>query len=317
MAAEVQRARENDQAASPEARSSQPTPGDFGAEVARAHGDPARLAEILTHTGRAHDQATWTWLQQVLGNQKTLEVRAAMTAPKPTGDASPAQSSGQLPAQVERDVMGVAITAPAGVRAAALDECSRIVAQEVGKNSYAQDHFRKAKVSIVIVPAREKMTDVPEFQHLRGQRTFDGRDWSTVRGSGGTPTPSGKFAIAVAEENATVVPGVKSAYPAKYSIAMHELAHVLESHGMTPEQQARVKQLYAQHVAAKASFTDSYAAKNEQEYFAQSTNAFFGRNAMPGNNNGRAWLQTHDPDMYAFCVDLYDKREDKNGHVAA
>lgn len=309
MAAEVQLARDKDTAASPEAKSSHHDPGNFAAEVTHAKGDPAALATLLKQTGRANDPATWTWLQQTIGNQQTLEVRAAM-APR-------AAATDTLPAQVERDVMGVAITAPAGVHAAALDECTRIVTQEVGKNAYAQDHFKKSKVSIVIVPAAEKMTDVPEFQHLRGQKTFDGRDWATVRGSGGTPTPSGKFAIAVAEENATTVPGVKSAYPATYSIAMHELAHVLESHGMTPQQQARVKQLYAQHTAAKASFTDSYGAENEKEYFAQSTNAFFGRNTIPGYNNGRAWLQTNDPDMYAFCVDLYDKAEDKHGHVAA
>ena len=281
--------------------------------IAHAHGDPAQLAAQLKQTGRVGDPRAWSELQQTLGNQKTLEVRAALAAPKVDATV--------LPAQVERDLLGVAITAPAGVHASALDECMRIVQLEIGNNQYAQEHFQKSKVAIVIIPAHEAMTDMPEFAHLKGGKTFDGRDWSTVRGSGGTPTPSGKFAIAVAEENATPSTDVKSAYPATYSIGMHELAHVLESHGMTKEQQARVKQLYASHLArdpgdAKGTFTDSYGSQNEREYFAQSTNAFFGRNKMGGNHDGRAWLQANDPNMYAFLVELYDKHEDKHGQAA-
>ena len=90
-----------------------------------------------------------------------------------------------LPSQVERNVLGVEITAPAGVRPSALEEVTRIVQIEVGHNKYAQQHFRESRVAIVIVRAHVAMTALSEFAHLAGKKTFDGRDWSAVRGSGG------------------------------------------------------------------------------------------------------------------------------------
>ena len=102
---------------------------------------------------------------------------------------------------------------------------------------------------------------------------------------------------------------------------MHELAHVLESKGMTTAQHARVKQLYSAHIRrdpgdSHDTFTDKYGSENELEYFAQATNAFFGRNAMGKNHSGRAWLQQNDPEMYAFLADLFDHHRNGKGDVA-
>ncbi len=281
-----------------------------------AHGDPDLIAAQMITTGRATDPRIWTEIQQTLGNATAGRIRGTLARQAEIPAEAPAAPT--LPAQVEREVLGVVITAPAGVVASSLDEVTRIVQAEVGNNEYAQKHFQKSKVSIVIIPAHVAMTDVPELTHLKGQKTFDGRDWSTVRGMGGTPTPNGRFSVAVAEENAVAVANTKTPYPATYSIAMHELAHVLESKGMTKQQQARVKELYAAHIKrdpddAAGTFTDRYGSENEQEYFAQSTNAFFGRNVMGTNHSGRPWLQANDPDMYAFLVDLYDNHHDKKG----
>ena len=283
-------------------------------------GDPDLVAAQLVTSGRAEDPRVWTEIQQTLGNATAKKIRDAVTkiekAPKPK------KQEPTLLAQVDRDIMGVAITAPIGVRLSALADVQQIVQTEVGKNEYAQKHFRDAKVSIVIVPAEVAMTSLPEFSHLQGKQTFDGRDWSTVRGMGGTATPSGKFSMAVAEESIVPVPNTISRYPATYSVAMHELAHVLEAKGMTKEQQAKVKALYAAHQQRdpgdlKDTWTDKYGSANEQEYFAQATNAFFDRNVMGKNHSGRAWLQKNDPDMYAFLVDLYETKRDADGKTAA
>ena len=229
-----------------------------------------------------------------------------------------------------RTVNGVLIVAPAGTRASAIDRVAEIVQLEVGRNKYAQQQLGTARTKIVIIPARTNMTDVSEFSSLKGQKTFDGRDWSGVRGSGGLQTHDGAFAIGVAEENLVNVRGVKSGYPDGYSIAMHELAHALEAKGLTPEQKVRLDALYAQQRqqdARKAgthhdAFTDNYAAQNKREYFAQATNAFFGKNAGKDKNgrenkNGRAWLQARDPDMYAFLVEMYETRHERSEETAA
>ncbi len=229
-----------------------------------------------------------------------------------TSAARPPADPSVLTRQVQRTMFGLTVIAPPGVHMGAIDAVAVIVQQMVGRNQVAQQRLTEARAAIVIIPARTRMTDLPQFGALTGRDTFDGRDWETVRGSGGIAAPDGTFAIGVAEENLIAVRGVISSYPTGYSIAMHELAHTLESKGMTDRQRDRVKRLFRQqrrHDAAD--FSDSYAASNEHEYFAQATNAFFGKNvgaspAGTANRNGRAWLQTADPDMYAFLVEMYD-----------
>ena len=284
--------------------------------------DPVTLASLMVQLGRTNDPRTWSEIQQTLGNGQAQKIREAIAQQTAgTAAAKPAESAvDTLPIAVNRDVLGVKITAPAGVRLASLEEVTRIVQTEVGKNAYAQQHFAQAKVTIVIIPAHEELTDAVDMSKVKDQKTFDGRDWKGVRGMGGTQTPDGHFTMAVAEENVVNVADVKSAYPATYSIAMHELAHVLEAKGMDDSQQSRVKALYANHLKAdpgdaNGTFTDWYGAENEREYFAQSTNAFFDRNVMPTDpryHSGRAFLQKNDPDMYAFLVELYDTPRDKH-----
>ncbi len=310
------------EAASPTAQ----TDAGFTAMLRYTQGDPDKIAAQLIHTGRTQDPKVWNEIQQVLGNGRAMQIREAITR---GGDHENDGGHGRdkaefteagLPTPVTRSVLGVEITAPAGVRPSALEEVTHIVQVEVGNNEYAQQHFRESRVAIVIVPAHVAMTALPEFVHLKGKKTFDGRDWATVRGSGGTPSPDGRFSIAVAEESATFVAGMVG-YAATYSVAMHELAHVLESKGMTPAQRARVKQLYSAHIRrdpgdALDTFTDKYGSENEQEYFAQATNAFFGRNVMGENHSGREWLQKNDPEMYAFLADLFDHHHNQTGAVA-
>ena len=163
---------------------------------------------------------------------------------------------------------------------------------------FAQQKLAASRATIVIIPGRTAMTDVAQFSGLKGQKTFDGRDWSGVRGSGGTKAADGSFAIGVAEENLISVKGVLSTYAPGYSIGMHELSHALESHGMTPDQQHRLKQLFdhrnkADPGDAHDTFTDRYAASNDHKYFAPATNAFCSHNqgtdsAHHANRNGRA-----------------------------
>jgi hypothetical protein len=252
-------------------------------------------------------------------------IHAESTAHAPTASerAYGTPEPGVLAAEQRRVIAGVTVVAPAGAHASAIDSCAEFIQQEVGQNAYAQQHLAAARATIVIIPARTKMTDVSQFSKLKGQKTFDGRDWSQVRGSGGTRAPDGSFAIGVAEENLISVKGVVSTYAKNYSIGMHELAHAVESKGMTPDQQARLRQLFAKHQAADAgdakdTFTDTYAASNVHEYFAQATNAFFGKNEGRdkdgrANHNGRAWLMEHDPNMYAFLVELYETNHDADG----
>lgn len=247
-------------------------------------------------------------------------------APKPT-------EAPVLYATATRVVHGVTIVAPPGCHANAPEAAAEIVRMAIGRNQHAQLKLSAARTTIVIIPARTKMTDLPQFTSLRGKQTFDKRPWENVRGSGGLKTPDGTFAIGVAEENLIEVKDVISGYAKGYSIGLHELAHALESQGLNANQKARLDALYKQQQGQDKrvkgthhdAFTDSYSAENKHEYFAQSTNAFFGRNAgrekvsgatgkLVQNHNSKQWLYQNDPDMYAFLVELYETSLDSEGH---
>ncbi len=253
------------------------------------------------------------------------EAPVAASATVATATAASVGPTDVLTAPQSATYFGIRVMAAAGVHAAAIDHCAEFITDEIGKNDYAQKQMAKAKVTIVIIPAGVAMTDVEQFKALKtigNGKTFDGRDWSTVRGSGGMPTPDGNFSIAIAEENLVQIKGVLSGYPSTYSIGMHEFAHSVEEKGLSAEQRARIVELYNAHNKADPgdkndTWTDSYASSNEREYFAQATNAFFGKNQMGSNHNGREWLEKTDPDMYQFLLALYTVHHDASNKVAA
>ena len=216
-------------------------------------------------------------------------------------------------------VCGVLIVAPTSVADGAVERCAEYVRAEIGKNEYAQRQLARRRTTLVIIPATTRMTDVAQFEGLRGHRTPDGRSWEDVRGSGGMQLRDGTFALAVPEENLVHVQTLFASYGTGYSVGMHELAHTLQDAAMTHGQRARVRAMYHARmnlVRATGStagvFTDAYASEDEQEYFAQSTNCWFGKNLGEGAN-GRDWLARHDPEMHEFLTTLYVGRVDARG----
>ena len=220
-------------------------------------------------------------------------------------------------ALIDREVtyLGVKILAQAGTHLNVISRCQQIIGQLLGNNRRAQERLADEETTIVIIPSNVAMTSLPQFRRLRGQRTFDGRDWSTVRGSGGMQTRDGHM-IGVAEETLVEVdprrllPGIGT-YGPGFSLGMHELAHTLHHEGLSRRQRREVDRLYqARHSAdpgnRNGTWSDTYASTGVDEYFAQATNVYFGTNAMANNHNGRDWLRANDPAMYAFLSRLYD-----------
>jgi hypothetical protein len=295
------------------------------------------LAAGVRASGSARDPTLWLALHQLLGMALTRQVQAladaaSSAAPGATDDAArepsppppgttatnaPATAAAPAPpphpvSLVARDVtiLGVRVVAPAGTHADVIERCRAFIEPLLSRSPAMQERMQRSRVTIVVIPVHTRMTDLPQFRSLRGDDTFDGRDWSTVRGSGGTRAPDGSWSVGVAEEAIVQIPGA-STYPAGYSMGMHELAHTLQSKGLTGRQRSRLNELYRDHRRRDANnaggtWTDNYAAATDDEYFAQATNAFFGTNNMPGNQNGRDWLRMNDPQMYAFLVEVYE-----------
>jgi len=107
------------------------------------------------------------------------------------------------------------------------------------------------EVAVIVVPRNKKMTDLVEFSSLKGTKTFDGRTWDDVRGSGGFRVPGKKpVYVAVTEENLTGaalegdVATTAGCYAKGYSTTSHEFAHVIDQRGLTDEDRAIVDDLY-------------------------------------------------------------------------
>lgn len=250
---------------------------------------------------------------------------AAVTpeAPQAGGDASwantiPTRQPNPAPAQPgrqEREVLGVQIVGD-DVSPSALDACERFVRLTLANRPDIQERMRRSKVSLVIIPRNRKMTEVTEFAGLAGKMTFDKRPWSEVRGSGGRDTPGGRWGIAVPEENLVDVGGNADSYGAGYSVGLHELAHTIQSKGLSRDERRRVRALYEARKEANGPWTETYGASNEEEYFAQCTNCFFSVNTGVGQN-GPAWLETNDRPMYDFLVRLYGRPPTPDAATAA
>ena len=179
-------------------------------------------------------------------------------------------------------------------------EAARVVSLMTARPDI-QKKLKQARVELVIIPKNVRMTDLEEFGSLKGLKTFDGREWDDVRGIGGTHTPDGRTAVGIPEENLANLPG--DTYPGNYSVAMHELAHCIHGLLNLPERTS-IDQAYEARKAAGGPWTEQYGSSNVHEYFAQATNAFFGRNQGMGHN-GKAWLEKNDPQILAVLTKIY------------
>jgi hypothetical protein len=162
--------------------------------------------------------------------------------------------------------------------------------------------LQDAKVSVVVIPANQKMTDVPELASLKGKSTFDGRPWDDVRGEGGMRMRDGSFVVGVAEETLTHAP--PDTYPKGYNLAMHEIAHVVQDLAINKDDAKAVTRAFKDRTNEGGPWTDPYASNNEREYFAQATVCYFGEDQGQGAN-GADWLQQNDPAMYAVLQRVY------------
>jgi hypothetical protein len=176
-------------------------------------------------------------------------------------------------------------------------------------------------VTVDVIPHDKKLTELPEYQHLAGTQTFDGRLWDNVRGI--QTEVNGVRRVAVAEEDLTTISGKNASYGSGF-LEAHEGGHGLQFSGLTAAQQAQLQVLYTARIASQGQPTQTtpegpatagwlrpawYSAANKEEYFANSVAAYHGHPYTNGAADvaqyTRAWLQANDPQMYALIDSVY------------
>ncbi|WP_227870519.1 hypothetical protein, partial [Streptomyces otsuchiensis] len=192
------------------------------------------------------------------------------------------------------------VTAPPGVHqpAAASRQARRVIADVLRSKEVAQ-RLLLSGTRVVIIPADQKLTDLPEFASLAGTKTHVGQDWDMVRG-----VESRNGVIAVGEENLLGTTTRFGANADGYSVLTHELAHSVHR-VLTTRPSGRLEDgdpldgaaavIGAAHSAgvrlddsphgpARRQRSDgtwtqpNYAISNQEEFFAQLTNTWLGSN---------------------------------------
>lgn len=205
----------------------------------------------------------------------------------------------------ELDAGGIKIQSSGKTADAALTAAAQTV-RKMTRRADVLANLVAAKIKIAVIARTEVTTDVPEYRHLKGTKTGDGRDWDTgTRGLGGTkeiPTTS------VGEEN------LLKLTPDPYQgedILTHEFAHGVYLIGIRPAERQAVQAAWAAARKSKAWGEATYAISNVEEYFAEASQAFYdaGQASNPGVNNGvgtREKLHRADPGLEKILVSIYE-----------
>ncbi len=195
--------------------------------------------------------------------------------------------------------------------AAGAEKIARERAEEVigGMRAPATGELKGATIELHIVPKNKKLTDLPEFSHLKGTKTFDGRKADDVRGVGGIKKDD-TIRYAIGEEQLKSIPDKPTGYGLGF-VAAHESGHIVEQFGLTAEQQKELKAAYENRKKAKGPWLSpaNYTMSLIHEYFAQSTAAYFGHpystSAEDKKTYTRKWLKSNDKEMYDLLKKIY------------
>jgi hypothetical protein len=176
-----------------------------------------------------------------------------------------------------------------------------------GLKTEGADKLAGLTVELHIIPKDKKLTDLAEFANLKGTKTWDGRTYDELRGVGGTKSGS-TIRYAVAEEQLTG--GGEQAYAPGF-VAEHESGHIVEQFAMTKDQKDALKKAYDDRKAANGPWLnpETYTSGGADEYFAQSTSAWFGRPYSTSKEDKeqytKGWLEKHDPAMCTLLKSVY------------
>jgi len=209
------------------------------------------------------------------------------------------------------DAGGLPIVSSAKVPDAALLEAQAIVVRMTSKRADVLEAMIARKTRVAIMAKTEVTTDIPEHRDLN--IAFPQTDWNRrCRGVGATlvrPACSGT------EENLLQLDDDR--YHGE-SILIHEFGHtmlVMGLDGIEPTFRADLWAAYADAMA-RGLFTNTYAATNADEYWAEGVQDWFDANLTAKPANGihneigtRAELKTYDPALARLLERVFGNDE--------
>jgi len=172
-------------------------------------------------------------------------------------------------------------------------EMQRIIRSSVKPLQAYLPALKREKVTFLIFPFHHFLWQVPFNKKLQGRKTFDGRLWDDVKGSGGSNACAG-------EEWERDVKNFR------FNVLTHEFAH--QVHGFLPKNlRKEITRLYAKAKKARKTL-DFYSDANENEYFAVGVEAYVSEYKLADQKitygHTKSELLQVDPDLYSFIARL-------------
>jgi cyclophilin family peptidyl-prolyl cis-trans isomerase len=196
---------------------------------------------------------------------------------------------------------GLPIVGSTNVSDYALLEAAWIVRHMLTNRSDILHAMASNHVRLAVMAWNEFTTDVPEHSRLTSKTYWDRR----ARGLGATPDAP---AISCAEENLLCFPGDPYA---KENILVHEFGHTIHEMALVSLDPTFDQRLRLAFRAAKRAgrWTNTYAATDHKEYWAEGTQSWFDNNrandSAHNDINTRAKLKQYDPALAALCAEVY------------
>jgi hypothetical protein len=204
------------------------------------------------------------------------------------------------------DAAGLPVVSSGKVPDAAVQHAWSQVRQMVSARPDVRAEMLRLRTRVAIMAVTEVTTDIPEHSDLN--TAFPGTDWDTrARGLGATPS---RPASSAAEEN--ILCSAQDPYRGE-NILIHEFAHSMDLMGLRQVDstfQSRLQQAYNTAIAAGL-WSNTYAATNKEEYWAEGVQSWFNVNleADPPNGihnsvNTRAELKVYDPGLHQLISEV-------------
>ncbi len=192
----------------------------------------------------------------------------------------------------------------------ALLEAAHIVGSMLGERSDILHALSEQGIRLSIMSVDERTTDIPEHADLRPEAYWNRR----ARGLGSTLA---RPAVSCGEENLLGYPGDPYATE---NILVHEFAHTIQLQGLKAVDSTfnqRLERAY-ETALAQGKWKDTYAAQNEQEYWAEGVQSWFDTNrSNDHDHNGidsREELKQYDPTLSALLTEVFGDQEWKYVH---
>lgn len=193
------------------------------------------------------------------------------------------------------EASGIAIVANADVSDAAL-ETARKTVNRVFQNNDLEQRLIEEGAYIVVAAKSQGVLDLPEFACL-GQTT--NIDFGHVCGV------ADRADYPVATVNELDLVGDPKGPCSGLNILYHEIGHLVQGWTISPADYFDIRLFYQQSIDTGIYKRGrDYATTNANEYFAESTQAYF-LSQNPNGTRDRAWLRRNDPDMFNLLAAIY------------